>query len=147
MDSIGSKCKTIVEKYVEAASKAFRDEIGKKNTTAEKLFEELAKDEKISEAVFCKMVQAQEGLEIDIEHAKLLCRSIESGGISERSFLSFIQRFYTVVKDTALTDNSAIEGSTTIRKLEKTEMLEVIEGPILDEKYGVSRVRVRCLQD
>jgi len=148
MTGISATCNSIVDKYVDAASKAFREEIGKKSTTAEKLFEELAKKgDKITEAAFGKKIQSMDGLDISAEHAKLLARRIESGGISQRSFLNLIQLFLCVAKDTALTDKPSIEGSTTLRKLEKTEMLEVLDGPNTDEKYGLARVKVRCLLD
>merc|ERR1712151_184348 len=131
----------------DAASKALRDDISKKGTTAEKLFEELSdKSDKIVEAKFIKKLKA---LKVDIspEHAQLLCRRIESGGVSQQKFVGFIEIFYKVVKDTALCDKSDIKDSATLRKLERKEILKVLEGPIIDEKFGLTRIRVKCLSD
>merc|ERR1712226_1517623 len=124
------------DKYRDTASKALRDEVAKKKTTADKLFEELSeKSEKLTEAKLCKKLKALK-VEIPPEHAQLLCRRIESGGVSQQKFVGFIEIFYKVVKDTA-----------TLRKLERQEILKVIEGPIIDEKFGLTRIRVKCLSD
>merc|ERR1712226_499987 len=135
------------DKYRDTASKALRDEVAKKKTTADKLFEELSeKSEKLTEAKFCKKLKA---LKVDIppEHAQLLCRRIESGGISQKKFVGFVEIFFKVVKDTALTDKSDIKESSTLRKLEKGEILKILDGPIVDEKFGVTRVFVQCCSD
>jgi len=139
-------CSDIVEKRYADASKAFRDEAAKKKLTAEKLFSQLAKNDKISEADFCKRLKTLEGT-IDPEHAKLLCRQIERAGITQRSFLSFVQLYYVVTKDNALTDEKDIKSGNIIRKVEKKEILEVLEGPVADEESGVTRIRVRSLLD
>merc|ERR1712151_144856 len=86
-------------------------------------------------------------LDISPEHAQLLCRRIESGGVSQQKFISFIEVFYKVVKDTALCDKSDIKESATLRKLERQEILKLLEGPVTDEKLGLTRIRVKCLSD
>merc|ERR1711957_1141656 len=51
------------------------------------------------------------------------------------------------VKDIALTDNLDVHSCSTIRKVEKKELLEVLEGPVTDDKVGITRVRARSLLD
>merc|ERR1712176_1484069 len=141
------KCSMIAEKYREAASKVLRDEVSKTATTAEKLFEELSGgSDKITEANFCKKLKSL-NLDIPPDHAQILCRCIESDGISLSHFLSFVQIFYKVIKDTALTDKSDVKESQTVRKIERKKILEVLEGPVTDEKFGLTRLRVKCLSD
>jgi len=144
---VKGKCEGLAEKFHTSASKALRD-AAQKAGGGEKLFKEFAgKNRKVSEQNFTKLLQSLCGLDIKPEHAKLLCRKLESGGLSLRCFLSFVQLYYVVVKDVALTDAPDINASTTIRKIEKEELLEVLEGPISDEKFGLDRVRVHCVAD
>merc|ERR1712151_1247310 len=72
---------------------------------------------------------------------------IEIGGLSQKKFVGFVEVFFKVVKDTALTDKSDIKESSTLRKLEKGEILKILDGPIADEKFGVTRVFVQCVSD
>merc|ERR1712151_1056185 len=145
--AVTKTCHGITDKYREAASKALREEVAKKKSTADKLFEELSdKSEKLTEAKFCKKLKALK-VEIPPEHAQLLCRRIESGGLSQKKFVAFVEVFFKVVKDTALTDKSDIKDSSTLRKLEKGEILKILDGPIVDEKFGVTRVFVQCFSD
>jgi len=140
-------CNSIADKYVTTVSKALRDEAAKKGG-AEKMFTELAKKaDKITEAAFSKKVASMQGVGVESEHAKLLSRRIASDGISQRSFLTFVQLYYVVVKDIALTDNMDIQNCVTSRKVEKKELLEVLEGPVADEKIGITRVRAKALLD
>merc|ERR1712003_538409 len=126
---------------------ALRDEVAKKKTSADKLFEELSdKSEKLTEAEFCKKLKALK-VEIPPEHAQLLCRRIEIGGLSKTNFVGFVEVFFKVEKPTALTDKADIKESSTVRKLEKGEILKVLDGPIVDEKFGVTRVYVQCVSD
>jgi len=137
-------CNGITDKYTDVASKALRDEISKKGSDAKALFEQLSgKSEKIDEDKFCKKLKSL-NVEIPPEHARLVCRRV---GVSEQKFLGFVEVFYKVIKDTALCDKVDIKESATIRKLERKEVLKVLEGPTTDEKYGMTRLRVQCLSD
>merc|ERR1712062_550597 len=119
-----------------------------KKRSSEQVFDELSKKkEKIDEAAFVKKIQTLKDAPITLEQAKLLCRRIENGGISKRQFLNYVQFYYAVVKDTALTDGFDVAAAKVIRKLEKGELLEVLEGPTKDDKLGMSRVKTKALLD
>jgi len=58
-----------------------------------------------------------------------------------------VQLYYTVVKDIALTDGKEVSTCKSLRKVEKDEIIEVIQGPQADEKSGLQRIRGRALLD
>jgi len=146
--TVKAKCDAIVDEIYAETSMALRKEAHKKNGGAEGLFADLAKgDKKISVASFCAKVQALEGLSIPADHAKLLCRKLEASGISQRVFLSFVQLYYSVVKDIAVTDVFDVNTCKTLRKVEKEELLEVVEGPQTDESVGLTRVLAKSIVD
>jgi len=143
-----NKGKVIVDKIYDEVSRKLRDIAQTSGLTGEQLFDQLASgSEKISEASFCAKVESLGELEIKSEHAKLLCRKIEKGGISRRHFLAYIQLYYAVVKSIALTDIRDISACKTLRKAELEEIVEVLEGPIKEESTGLEKVRVRSMMD
>jgi hypothetical protein len=112
------------------------------------MFDELSKNtERISEQDFCNTISSMDGVDIKAAHATLLCRHIESNGLSRRRFLGFVQLYYVVVKDIAITNVAEVSTCKTIRKAERDEIIEVLEGPVVDEKSGLTRVRGRSLCD
>jgi len=147
-NNVRAKCKLIVDKVYMEASRELRDIMRKGGITGEKFYEQLANgQDKIPEDKFCKKLTSLEGLNIQPEHAKLLSRSIEIGGISRRQFLGYIQLYYAVVKAVALTDIQDVNSCKTVRKAELDEVLEVLEGPVTDPDQGLVRVRVKSMMD
>merc|ERR1712232_37124 len=69
------------------------------------------------------------------------------GGLSKHTFLTFVQLYYKVVKDIALTDNFEVSACAMLRKLGTNEILEVQKGPESDEKLGAPRVYVKSMLD
>jgi len=146
--NVKDKCKIIIEKVYMDVSRELREIIRKGGITGEQEFDKLSggKD-KIPEETFCKKCCSLEGLNIQPEHAKLLSRSIEAGGISRRNFLGYIQLYYAVVKGVALTDVQDVNSCKTVRKAELDEVMEVLEGPVTDGEQGLLRVRVKSMMD
>jgi len=143
------KCQAIVEiRRLEVAG-LLRNEVQKRDTTAEKFFLDLVKpgDDKISEESFTSYVRGLMGDTFNAEHVKLLCRHIDTDGIGRRRFQAFVQQYYVVVKSIAITNVFEIKDAKTIRKAELEEVIEVMEGPRKDEKLGVERVRGKSLVD
>jgi len=62
-------------------------------------------------------------------------------------FLGFFQHFFVVVKEIALTNVFDVNTCKTFRKTEKEELLEVLEGPVVDENLGLTRVFVKSVVD
>lgn len=147
IDNLRKACAAIVSARLAQVSTSLRDDVQKRNISLEALFKELAKGDRIEEAVFCKRLQSLEGLELTSEQALLVCRRIEAGGICKRKFLNFLQKYFSVVKAIAMTDEFDINKAKTIRKAEVDEIVEVLEGPRKDEKLGLTRIRCRSLVD
>merc|ERR1712048_572870 len=89
-----------------------------------------------------------EGVELQPEHAKLLFSSVAKGALlSKRRFLTYVQQYYVVLKDIAFSDVFEISTCKTMRKAEKDEYLEVLEGPVEEEKSGLVRIKARSVMD
>jgi len=150
LQAVKKICQSLVDKSYAKTASALLAEVQKKGLTPEKLFEELAGKgkEKITEGAMCKRLLSLEGLELKEEMAQLICRfKMEANGIGKRSFLSFIQRFYVVSAGIAITTEFEISKGKTIRKAEVEELIEVLEGPVTDEKVGLTRLKGRSLVD
>lgn len=78
----------------------------------------------------------------------LVTRKLETGGIGRRAFMSFLQQYMVVVKEIAITSTFEINTKDKpIRRAELDEVFEVLEGPKVDEKIGLSRVRAKSMND
>jgi hypothetical protein len=143
-------CITIGKAKLQLAATTIRAELLSQGVSLDDFFARLAPDgERIPEKAFVKYVKGLKDLGLSAEHAKLLIRQIEEGGVSRRSFNKFLQKFLKVVKEIAITPVFDIVDSKEkpVRKAEMEEIMEVIEGPKVDEKSGLERVRVKALKD
>jgi len=61
--------------------------------------------------------------------------------------MSMLQRYFKCVKEIAITSEFDIKVSTTLRKIEAREFVEVLEGPKSDDSLGVMRIRAKALSD
>jgi len=151
VEAIRASCQSITDARYAEASAAFREEAQRRGLTPEELFAELvpAGEDRIPEAVFCKHVDGLDGLVFAPEHAQLLFKHIEAGGIGRRRFLSLLQQYFVVVRSIAITDDFEIGKAKTIRKADADEVIEVLEGPRTDDKgkVGLTRVRGKSLVD
>eukprot|EP00928_Gymnodinium_smaydae_P064852 TRINITY_DN480_c0_g6_i1.p1 TRINITY_DN480_c0_g6~~TRINITY_DN480_c0_g6_i1.p1 ORF type:complete len:976 (-),score=280.31 TRINITY_DN480_c0_g6_i1:102-2975(-) len=71
----------------------------------------------------------------------------EEGGIPKDRFLEMLRTHVKVAKEIVLTSAPCIRDSKAIRRLEKDEVLEIVDGPLLDESLGVDRLRLRAKKD
>lgn len=153
IDATERACEALTASNLGKVSSALRQEIQKKDITAEKLYLELVKQEKgqdgdfVSQAAFCKLLDTLPGVKIPAEQKTLLTQS-ESDGISRRNFLHMVERYSTCVKQIAITTEFDIKGSgASVRMLEPNEVVEVVEGPVVDDTLGVTRVRAKAMSD
>lgn len=65
------------------------------------------------------------------------------GFITQDAYMDFMSAYMKVVKPTVLSEGLVIAGSNVVRQLQIGEVLQVINGPKLDEGTGVSRVQVQ----
>jgi len=143
LNILKNKCKTLVDAKFNAAAEGIRKHAQKKSVTIEALFDSLKKGDKIPEAAFCKLLGSLEGLSISAELAKLLSKRLEADGVSKDAFMKYVVIYYKVVKTIAFTDIMDITKCKTLRKGEEGEVVEVLEGPVLDEESQMTRVRAK----
>jgi len=149
IEAVRKAISTIVDAKSAKASAALRTEVQTRGITLDVLFADLAGagGERITEEAFCKRLEGLPDLSITPEHAKLLCRNVEAGGVGKRKFVSFLQQYYVVIKGIAVTNEFDIGKAKTIRKADVDEVIEVLEGPQVDEKIGLTRIRGKSLSD
>jgi len=137
-----------------------------KELTSEELFEAIAKDDKIGESELhtflesCEKEETKEkkegeeaetpALPTEDELAKLI-RSIEDeedAGLTKERFVAFIRLFMKVTADSTLTSALVVDkDSTAKRRLEVGEIVEVMKGPVLEEKSKLQRVFAKAMKD
>lgn len=77
----------------------------------------------------------------------LLCEDGAST-LSRDVFLRFIRVYMTAVKEVVLTpDKNVSSGGKPIRRVALKEVIEVLQGPLLDESTGLLRVEGRAFKD
>merc|ERR1712060_336073 len=136
MNSVRAKCQGIVDARCTEVSGLLRKESQTKGLSLESLFLQIVSpgDERISEAAFGKNIQSLQGEAYKAEQITLLSRHIERDGIGRRRFAAFLQQYFVVVKGIAITDHFDISQAKTIRKAELDEVVELLDGPTVDEK-------------
>jgi len=139
----------LVESTVGQASAAMRKDIKAKEKSIEALYVELAKGKGglIAEPSFNKYLHSLPGIRFTAEQMQLLFQKGTAGGLSRRVFSGMVERYFRCVKEIAITSDFDIKNSSTLRKLETEEFVEVMEGPQSDESLGVMRIRARVLSD
>merc|ERR1719162_788034 len=138
-----NKCNSLVKAKLDPASEGIRKHAQEKKMTPQELFDKLKSGNKISEQAFCKLLQSLEGLSINAEHAKLICRKIDADGISNDAFIKYVVIYYKVLKTIAFTDAIDISKCKTLRKGEDNEIIEVLEGPQTVTYEGMDMIRIR----
>jgi len=140
---VKNKCKVLVDGKLDPIGAGIREHAAKKSLTVEALFDSLKEGDKIPEAAFCTLVESLEGLSVNSELAKLVCRKLEADGVSKDAFMNWVVVYYKVMKTIAYTDVLDITKCKTIKKGEAGEVVEVLEGPVTDETNGMTRIRAK----
>lgn len=70
-----------------------------------------------------------------------------NGRLSESVFCKMFAVMNKVVSGTVMTSEFVAHGSKVMRRLEVGEVLEVLEGPTLEESVGVMRLRAKSVKD
>jgi len=141
-----STCSKLVDSKLSKASEAIRSQVQTQSISYDQLFEKLAAgEERIPEDAFRKYLASLEGFSCSDEQAQLICRRIEEGGIGRRGLMRWMQQYFKVVKSIAITTEFEIAKAKTIKKAEVDEIIELLEGPRMDEKLGLTRIRGKSL--
>jgi len=72
--------------------------------------------------------------------------SEDDGFLSEEKFENMIRQFMKVVKPTILTKEIGLK-SDSLRRIEAEELVEVLQGPIVEESVEVGRMQVKATSD
>jgi len=143
-------CKSIARSKFEQALAAMLSEFRASGASVEDAFKKLSNgQDRISEEAFATHLQSLQGLSLLKEHALIVARELEIGGISRRSFSKCLQKFVKVIKEIAITPSFDVVNSKEkpVRKADQGEVFEVIEGPTTEDGTGLERVKVRALTD
>jgi chromosome segregation ATPase len=150
MANLKSCCRTIAETQVEAVASALRKAVVSSGGSVEEYFAKVAGGEvRMTEDAFCQLIGKLDGLTLSAEHAKLVTRQIDSDGVGRATFMRVVQQFMKVVKEIAITPGFEIADTKEkmIRKAALDEILEVLDGPKVDETSSLERVKVKALSD
>jgi len=143
---VRSKVQAIVAPKMQTTADAIRKYAASKKMSGEELFDTLKTDDKMPEAAFVKLLsQLEEPLSAEV--AKLVSQKVEKESISKDNFMKFVVLYFKVVRGIAFTDGMDISSCKTLRKCEENEVLEVLEGPVEDEKNGMTRVRAKACSE
>jgi len=151
MAKVQSACDAMAKDKMGQVAAALRETIKSQNISVDSLYSELASQDVglISDAAFCEYLAKLPNLDLPPEHKTMLFAAGGAGGLSRRQFFQMLERFYTCVKEIAITEDFHIKSksSNTLRKLEVGEVVEAIGDLQNDDALGVTRARVRALLD
>jgi len=71
----------------------------------------------------------------------------DEGFLTKEKFIAYIRLYMKVMKETVLTDAVSIKESTVVRRLDKGERCEVIDGPVKEDQVGVVRMKIKMATD
>eukprot|EP00931_Biecheleriopsis_adriatica_P064024 TRINITY_DN38888_c0_g1_i1.p1 TRINITY_DN38888_c0_g1~~TRINITY_DN38888_c0_g1_i1.p1 ORF type:complete len:1979 (+),score=598.34 TRINITY_DN38888_c0_g1_i1:91-6027(+) len=137
----------VVRTATNRAKRDLRGGFRKLRTNANDAFERIAgKSQEVSKAAFLKFVSTFPD-KLSDEQASLVFEEFGKYRMGRIEFLKAVQEFSSCLREIDLTDQCSIEASNKVRKIDKSEVLEVVEGPQLDGDSKVERLRVRALRD
>jgi len=141
-------CETFAETKRGQVAVAFRQHMQSKGLSTDALFKSMAdKSGRITQKKLFAQIAKLPGIKIDEAHQRLLLKKDAAAGLSRRDFCELIERYFRCVKEIAITSKFDIKDSSTLRKLEIGELVEVVEGPETDATLGVTRLHARSLVD
>lgn len=94
--------------------------------------------------------KATESVTLGREELKQVFQTLKEDGktsLSKDAFLKTLRSYMNVVKEAPLMSCLRTKAGKSIRTLAKHEILEVLQGPLLDSDAGLRRVQVRALKD
>jgi len=93
---------------------------------------------------FFEQAEVPDRAELAQEDLKaLFALHAKDGIMTQDAYMDFMCAYMKVTKPTALTEGLAVAGCKALRQLKLGELLQVINGPKLDDSTGLSRVQVQ----
>jgi len=151
MEVADSFTNRVAEAAFARVKRALRTEALKKGSL-DAFFKEMAEGEVLSTEAFQRQIASMADLNLSAEQAQLAISHVSKDGeakegISRWRFLQAMQQYYVCVKPIALTADFVIGKSKPQRMLSEDEVIELLEGPLGDEKLGIQRIKGRALID
>jgi len=132
---------------------------GAKKLTSEEVFAEFDKKKagKVNESSFVSFFKTCEKKTVDDKELSIaeddagrlfnFLDTEDAGSLSKDEFLTFIRKFMKVVKASVLTEEISLK-STSVRRLEEGEVLDVLTGPTKEgEEEEIYRLKVKAMSD
>jgi len=101
----------------------------------------------LTEAQFTKFVGTLKEAKLTPEQVSLVYHEFGPHGLRMPGFAKLLQEFCKCEREIAVTQGFEIGSATTVRRLEKGELFEVLEGPKEDAENQLARVRGRAVRD
>jgi len=101
----------------------------------------------VSRPEFQKFVNSLEDHGLSEDQVTLLFDEFGRYGLRKLGFQKAVQEYCTCTREVAITDGFTISSSSSVRKLEKGEYFEVLEGPLEETEANLRRVRGCALRD
>ncbi|CAE8628687.1 unnamed protein product [Polarella glacialis] len=138
----------VVKTALMRAKNSLRIAFRKLGKGADEVYDQVAgKSSEISSEQFQKFVTSLPSHDLSPEQVTLLYNEFGKYGLRKPAFCKAVQEYCTCLREIAITDGFDISSSSTVRKLDKGEFFEVLEGPVEDAAAEVRRVRGRALRD
>jgi len=149
VDAVGAACESLAASKYEDISQALRTSLKAKSLTADALYTELRGTcVDVTGTALKEYLLTLDHLQLSPEQGDLVFEKVVVGGtVSRRTFIQMVERYMRVLKEIAFTSEFDINKGGSLRKLEKDEFFEVLEGPKSDPSTGLRRVRARALVD
>jgi len=147
---VRNACQGVASAKWREAAAVLRNTMSTRGITSQDLHMELAQMGKgrISEAALLTYAESVGGdFNLSPEQRQLLLQRGDAHGMSRGSFLAWVERYYKCRKAIVITSDFNINRSSTLRKLDVDEYIELLEGPKIDGGVGVARLRGRALSD
>jgi len=158
-ESAESKCAAAVQTLTESRAKmvkaarakvraAIRGEVERTGKDFSELFDGLSRGTgEVGASEFESFIGALPGHELGGELVSLVYRQIAPHGLRKIGFLRAMQEFGICLVSTPIADSCAMAAGTVLRKLEKGEIFELLEGPTEDSESKAQRIRIRAIKD
>jgi len=133
-------------------ARALREGVAEKKQSLDEFFAEVDKDSDgaVSKAEFLAYCKGCEKCKAEDDKLELLFAAFDeegSGSIGKEAFRRLTAVYYHVVKETAMTSDATIKDGQSVRRLDRDEVIETLEGPIKDDEVGITRVKGRATKD
>jgi len=143
-----------IEKLRTLVTSALRKYMNDQELAIEALFASMDTDGDgfVEEAEFADMMQKTSCSDLSPDKLRRFFSHVgidqsAGGRISREDFVQLLKAHHKVVESTVMTTGLGIKDGKVVRRLQVNEVIEVFEGPRLEDSAGVNRVRGKAVVD